>query len=62
MQDYSRIDVEKLRKAVEEKTMAAYFAGGFGAALVESLDIKRASPEEVIRTAERLGISLKEIQ
>lgn len=59
MKDYSRIDVEKLRKAVEEETMAAYFAGGFGSALVESLDIKRASPEEVISAAERIGISIE---
>ncbi|WP_155242794.1 hypothetical protein [Butyrivibrio fibrisolvens] len=58
MNDYSRIDVEKLRKAVEEEMSAAYFAGGYGAALVESLDIKNASPEEVFEAAERLGISI----
>lgn len=62
MKDYSRIDIEKLRKAVEEETMTAYFAGGFGVALVEASDIRHASPEEVIRTAERMGISLDRYQ
>lgn len=35
----------------------AYF-GGFGGALIETFDIDSASPEELIRMAQRKGLDL----
>lgn len=53
------IDIEKLREDMKEDCYGAYFAGGFGAALVESFDVDRASPEELIKMVEKKGIDLR---
>ena len=53
------IDIEQLREDMKEDCYGAYFAGGFGAALVESFDVDRASPEELIEIAKRKGIDLR---
>ena len=62
MDEYSGIDVEKLREDIEEENIVAYFAGGYGAALIETMDIKRASSDELIDVAEKMGISIEKYQ
>jgi hypothetical protein len=38
---------------MRDDRLGAYFSGGFGAALVESADIDRASPEKLIEAARK---------
>lgn len=45
------IDVEKLRDDLKQDCYAAFFVAGYGGALVESLDIDKASPEILIELA-----------
>lgn len=54
------IDIEALRNDLKEESMAAYFAGGFGAALIEASDIERMSPEELVRYAQKQGYDLND--
>lgn len=53
------IDVERLREDMREDCLWAYFGGGFGAALVESIDVNKASPEDLVKMARYKGIDLK---
>ncbi len=53
-----KIDIEALRKDLEEDYLAAYFAGGFGAALIEASDIEGMSPEELVEFAQKQGVDL----
>ena len=50
------IDIEKLREDLKDDCYGAFFGGGFGGAMMESFDIGRASPEELIDIAQRNGI------
>ncbi|WP_022761925.1 hypothetical protein [Butyrivibrio sp. AD3002] len=59
MNDYSKIDIERLRKDIEGEAISAFYAGGYGAALVESFDIKHASANELIDAAKKMGISIE---
>lgn len=52
------IDVEELRKDLKQECYGAFFGGGFGGALMESFDIDRASPEELIAIAQSNGVNL----
>ena len=52
------IDIDMLRAAVADECRAAYFGGSFGAALMESFDAERATPEELVEMALRLGLDL----
>ena len=52
------IDVAALRNDLETDDYGAFFGGGFGGALIEAMDIARASDEEVVRIAKRKGIDL----
>lgn len=56
------IDVEKLREDLKQECYGAFFGGGFGGALIESFDIGRASPEDLIEIAENKGIDLRDYQ
>ena len=53
-----RIDIERLRNDMKEECFAAYFGGGFGAALIESFDVDKASSEKLVEMAKRQGINL----
>jgi hypothetical protein len=55
-----KIDIEKLRDDLREEALGTYFAAGYGGALIESFDINKASPEELIDIAYRYGIDLNE--
>ncbi len=52
------IDVDELRKDLINESMGAFFGGGFGGALIEGLDIRRASDEDVVEIALRNGMDL----
>ena len=58
-----KIDIEKLRQDMKEDCYGAYFGGGFGGALVEAFDVEKASPEELIKMAQRnRGIDLSDYE
>ena len=52
------IDVDKLRKDLKEELMGAAFGGGFGGALMQSIDVDKYSDEEVVKQAIANGINL----
>jgi hypothetical protein len=52
------IDVEELREDLIWDSRAAFYGGGFGGAMYESFEIERATPEELVRIAQRKGIDL----
>ena len=56
------IDIEALREDLKQECYGAFFCGGFGGALIESFDLERASPEELIEIAEKKGIDLRDYQ
>ncbi len=56
------IDIEALREDLKQECYGAFFGGGFGGALIESFDLERASPEELIEVAEKKGIDLRDYQ
>lgn len=56
------IDIEKLRETLKQECYGAFFGGGFGGALMESFDLEKASPEELVEIAERKDIDLSEYE
>ncbi len=52
------LDIERLRDDMESESLGAFFGGGFGGALIEASEIKRASDDELIKMAKRQGINL----
>lgn len=56
------IDVDELRDDLRNECLGAFFGGGFGGALVESFDVDRATPEELVEMAQRQGIDLRRYQ
>ena len=54
------IDIERLREDIKQDCYGAFFVVGFGAALVESFDVDRATPKELIDIAEEKGIDLRD--
>lgn len=61
-QETITIDVERLRNDMREECMGAYFGGGFGAALMDSFDVDRATPEQLVQKAYDQGIDLRKYQ
>ena len=56
------IDVDKLREDMRNEDLGAFFGGGFGGALVEAIDIERASDEELVDMALQQGIDLRKYE
>ena len=56
--DKISIDTEKLRKDMVSDSMGAFFGGGYGGAMLEANDVKKASDDDLIRMAERRGVNL----
>ena len=54
----NNIDYEKLRRDLTDECMAAFTCGGIGPALLDSLDVEKASGEELERIAGRYGFNL----
>ena len=53
------IDVDSLRKDLLDDCYGAYVGGGFGAALVESFDVEKLSPQELVNYAISKGIDIR---
>ena len=53
------IDINKLKKDLKDYYEAAYFTLGYGAALMNSIDINKLSDEELINKAIDNGINLE---
>lgn len=53
------IDIDRLRKDMQGEALGAYFGGGFGAALIESFDVNRATPESLVEMAQSQGIDIR---
>lgn len=56
------IDVDRLRDDLKNECYGAFFGGGFGGALMESFDVDRADPEELVEMAQRNGVNLWDYQ
>ena len=56
------IDVDKLREDMRNEDLGAFFGGGFGGALIEAIDIERASDEELVDMALKQGIDLRKYE
>ncbi len=56
------IDVDKLREDMLNEDYGAFFVCGFGGALAESVEIERASDEELVEMAQRQGIDLRKYE
>ena len=54
----NNIDYEKLRRDLTDECMAAFICGGIGPALLDSLDIEKASDEELLRIPGRYGFRM----
>ena len=53
------IDIDRLREDLRDDDLGAFYGGGFGGALLESFDIDRSTPEEVMQIAQDRGIDLR---
>ena len=53
------IDIDRLRKDLEDYYMSGFVVTGFGAAFMEASDVKKASDEELIEMAQKAGFDLK---
>ena len=53
------IDIDRLREDLRDDDLGAFYGGGFGGALLESFDIDRATPEELVQIAQNRGIDLR---
>lgn len=58
-QEAITIDIDRLRDDMRDECLGAYFGGGFGAALIESFDVDRATPEKLVEMAQNQGIDLR---
>lgn len=56
------IDIEALKDDLKQECYGAFFIGGLGGALMESFDIERASPEELVEIAKKNGFDLRKYQ
>ena len=61
-QETITIDVDRLRDDMRDECLGAYFGGGFGAALIESFDVDRATPEKLVEMAQNQGVNLRDYQ
>lgn len=61
-QETITIDVDRLRDDMRDECLGAYFGGGFGAALIESFDVDRATPEQLVEMAQNQGVNLRDYQ
>ena len=56
------IDIEKLRQDLKQECYGAFFGGGFGGALMESFDVEKVSPEELVEMAQKNGLDLRKYE
>lgn len=53
------IDINKLKQDLKDYYESAYFTLGYGAALMQSLDIDNPSDEEIINKAIENGLNIE---
>lgn len=56
------IDIDRLRSDMREECLGAYLGGDFGAALIDSFDVDRATPENLVEMAKSQGIDIRKYQ
>ena len=49
------IDIDRLRKDLEDYYMSGFVVTGFGVAFMEASDVKNASDDELIEMAQKAG-------
>ena len=54
------IDIESLRNDLKNESLGAFYGGGFGGALIESFQIEKATPEELIKIADKMNINIED--
>lgn len=54
------IDIDSLRENMKDEYEAAFFAGGYGGALIELEELDNMSDEEVINAVARQGFDLND--
>ncbi len=52
------IDIEKLREDLKNDSLGAFFGGGFGGAVIEAVEIKNATDEELLKIARSRNVDL----
>ena len=60
--DTITIDIDRLRDDLRNESYGAYFGGGYGGALMQAIDVERASDEKLVEIAVRAGLDLKKYQ
>lgn len=53
------IDIDRLRKDLENYYMSGFVVTGFGAAFMEATDVNNASDDEIIEIAQKAGFDLR---
>ncbi len=53
------IDTDKLKDDLKQECYGGFFVGGYGAAMMESFDYDRMSPEEIVEKAQEKGVDLR---
>ena len=53
------IDIDRLRKDLEDYYMSGFVVTGFGAAFMEATDVKNASDDEIIEMAQKASFDLR---
>ena len=53
------IDIDALRKDLENYYMSGFVVTGFGAAFMEASEVKNTSDDEVIEMAQKAGFDLR---
>ena len=56
------IDIEELREDLKQDSYGAFFGGGYGGAMMEAIDIDRASPRKLVELALERGIDLSKYE
>lgn len=62
MDEFITIDIDRLRNDLMSENLAGYFGAGLGGMLIEAMDIKKMSPEELVQSAQSQGIDLRRYQ
>ena len=52
------IDIERLRQDLKNESLGAFYGGGFRGALIESFQIDKATPKELIKIADKMNINI----
>ena len=53
------IDIDRLRKELENYYMSGFVVTGLGATFMEASDVKNASDEELVEMAQKAGFNLR---